>query len=140
MEPKRRILVWLLRIGGFVMLTALGAVVMPFDWMNLVHRQMGLGELPNAPIVGYLTRSVSALYALHGALLLFLASDLRRYLPVVRFLAIASIGFGAVLLGIDCVVGMPLSWTLGEGPFVIAFNILVLWLSGRQNFPPDQAG
>ncbi len=43
------------------MLTALGAVVMPFDWMNVIHRQAGLGELPDVPIVGYLTRSISGL-------------------------------------------------------------------------------
>ena len=56
------------------MLTALGAVVMPFELMNVIHQQMGLGELPHVPIVGYLTRSISALYALHGALLVFMAS------------------------------------------------------------------
>ena len=61
------------------MLTALGAVVMPFEWMNSIHRQVGLGELPHVPIVGYLTRSISGLYALHGALLLFLAGDVRRH-------------------------------------------------------------
>ena len=46
-----------------------------------IHRQVGLGELPQVPIVGYLTRSISALYALHGALLVFMAGDVRRYLP-----------------------------------------------------------
>lgn len=90
MNRNERILVWLLRLGGAVMLTALGAVVMPFDWMNSIHRQVGLGELPHVPIVGYLTRSISALYALHGALLVFMAVDVRRYLPVVRFLAMAG--------------------------------------------------
>lgn len=44
------------------MLTALVAVVMPYEWMNVIHRQAGLGELPHVPIVGYLTRSISALY------------------------------------------------------------------------------
>ena len=73
MNRNERILVWLLRLGGAVMLTALGAVVMPFDWMNSIHRQVGLGELPHVPIVGYLTRSISALYTLHGALLVFMA-------------------------------------------------------------------
>jgi hypothetical protein len=88
------------------MLAALGAVVMPFDWMNSIHQQLGLGSLPNVPIVGYLTRSISTLYALHGALLIFLAT--RRYLPVVRFLAVTDAVFGALMLGIDWAVGMPL--------------------------------
>jgi hypothetical protein len=72
------------------MLTALVAVVMPYDWMNAIHQRQGLGELPHVPIIGYLTRSISALYALHGALLVFLAGDVRRFLPVVRFLALVD--------------------------------------------------
>ena len=56
MNRNERILVWLLRLGGAVMLTALVSVVMPFDWMNVIHRQAGLGELPHVPIVGYLGR------------------------------------------------------------------------------------
>jgi hypothetical protein len=117
------------------MLTALGAVVMPFDWMNVIHRQAGLGDMPHVPIVGYLTRSISALYVLHGALLVFMAGDVRRYLPVVRFLAGAGVVFGALMLGIDCAVAMPLPWTVSEGPFVVAFGAVVLWLTGRRRFP-----
>jgi hypothetical protein len=139
MQPPERILVWLLRLGGAVMLTALGAVVMPLEWMNSIHRQVGLGELPHAPIVGYLTRSISGLYALHGALLVFLAGDVRRYLPVVRFLAQAGAVFGALILGIDYAVKMPLPWTIAEGPFVVALSALVLWFSGRRWFPPTGA-
>ena len=42
---------------------------------------------------------------------MFLAGDLRRYLPVVRFLALAGAAFGALMLGLDWAVGMPLPWT-----------------------------
>jgi len=120
-------------------LMALGAVVMPYEWMNVIHQKQGLGELPHIPIVGYLTRSISALYALHGALLVFLASDLRRYLPVVRFLAVAGAVFGAMLLSIDYFVGMPVSWTVEEGPYVIALSAVILWLTGRKRFPTTAA-
>jgi peptidoglycan/LPS O-acetylase OafA/YrhL len=139
MKAPERILVWLLRLVGAVMLTALGAVFMPSQWMNAIHQQIGLGDLPDKPIVGYLTRSVSVLYALHGALLLFLAGDVRRYRPVVRFLALAGLVFGVLLLGIDCAVKMPLSWTAGEGPFVIVLGAAILWLSGRRHFPSTAA-
>jgi hypothetical protein len=139
MNRYERILVWLLRLGGAVMLTALGAVVMPFDWMNVIHQRMELGELPHVPIVGYLTRSISALYALHGALLVFLAGDVRRCLPVVRFLAVAGAVFGALLLGLDCAMGMPLPWTVAEGPYVVALSAVILWLTGRKRFPSTAA-
>jgi hypothetical protein len=139
MNHNQRILVWLLRIGGVVMLTALVAVVMPFDWMNSIHGQMGLGELPNVPIVGYLTRSISALYAFYGALLIFLAGDVQRYLSVVRFLAMTGAVFGALMLGIDYAVGMPLPWTFAEGPFVIALSAVILWFSGPRWLPKTGA-
>ncbi len=135
MNRYERILIWLLRIGGVVMLTALGAVVMPYEWMNVIHQQQGLGQLPHVPIVGYLTRSVSAMYALHGALLLFIATDVRRYLPVLRFLAFAGIVFGTVMLGIDYFVGMPVPWMVGEGPSVVVFSAVILWLTGGKRFP-----
>ncbi len=122
------------------MLTALGAVVMPYSWMNAIHQHTGLGELPHVPIVGYLTRSVSAFYALHGALLVFVAGDVRRYLAVVRFFAVAGAVFGALLLGIDCAVGMPLPWTVAEGPFVVVLSAAILWLTGRKRLPPTAAG
>jgi len=121
------------------MLTALGAVVMPFDWMNSIHLQVGLGELPRAPIVGYLTRSISAFYALHGALLIFLAQDVRRYRLVVRFLAVAGVVFGALLLGIDYSVAMPVGWTAQEGPFVIVLGVVFFWLTGQKRFPSSIA-
>jgi hypothetical protein len=139
MNRYERILIWLLRLGGAVMLMALGAVVMPYEWMNVIHQRQGLGELPHVPIVGYLTRSISALYAFHGALLVFLAGDLRRYLPVVRFLALAGAVFGAMLLGIDYFVGMPVPWTVEEGPYVIALSAVILWLTGRKRFPATVA-
>jgi hypothetical protein len=131
MNRHEKILVWLLRAGGVVMLTALGAVVMPYDWMNAIHQQAGLGELPHIPIVGYLTRSISALYALHGALLIFLARDVVRYLPVIWFLALAGILFGVLMLTLDLAVGMPLPWSVGEGPFVVLLSGVFLWLMRR---------
>jgi len=131
MNRTETILVWVLRLGGVVMLVALGAIVMPFEWMNAIHRQSGLGELPHVPIVGYLTRSESALYAVQGALLIFLARDVRRFLPVVWFLAVTGLAFGPIMLGVDYAVGMPLPWTVGEGPFVIALSVVILWLARR---------
>jgi len=112
-------------------LTALGAVFMPYDWMNLIHQRLGVGELPQIPIVGYLTCSVSALYALHGALLIFLSRDIARCLPVVRFLGVAGVVMGVLLFGLDRAVGMPLPWAKREGPFVVAVSVAILVLAWR---------
>jgi hypothetical protein len=54
---------------------------------------------------------------------------------VVRFLAVAGVVFGALMLGIDYAVGMPVGWTLHEGPSVIVFGLVFLWLTGPKRFP-----
>ena len=131
MQSAEKVLAWLLRVAAFVTLTALIPVVMPHEWMDAIHRGLGLGELPRAPIVGYLTRSCSALYAYHGALVLFISFDVRRYLPVIRCLGWLSVGFGAVMIGIDWGVGLPRMWIVGEGPFLIALGAVVVWLAGQ---------
>ena len=127
----KRVLVVLMRISAVVLLTALVPTVMPFAWMKEIHRWLGMGELPEGPIVGYLTRSLSAMYAMHGALVLFVSTDVRRFLPVVKCLAALGIVFGSGMLAIDVVVGMPLPWTVCEGPFVIVLGGVLLWLTGR---------
>jgi hypothetical protein len=124
-------LVWLLRISAVVLLTALVPAVMPFAWMQEIHRSLGMGELPEGPIIGYLTRSLSAMYAMHGALLFFVSWDVRRFLPVVKCLAVLAVVFGIGMLLLDVMVGMPLSWGVCEGPFIVVLGGVMLWLAGR---------
>jgi hypothetical protein len=117
-----------LRILGCVDLVALAAVAMPHGWMARGHAWAGLGELPAAPIVGYLARSISFLYALHGATVLFISFDVDRYRPLITFLAVIALAHGAVMLGIDLAEGMPLWWTAVEGPGFSATGGVVLSL------------
>jgi hypothetical protein len=119
----------LLRILGAGSLFALGAVFMPLSWMVATHRWLGLGEMPTAPVVEYLARTVSAFYALFGALLLVLASDVARYRPVVRFLGVGLALMGAVFLGIDLAAGMPWWWSALEGPAGIVVGALLFFLA-----------
>jgi hypothetical protein len=51
-----------------------------------------------------------------GPVYLFLAADVRRYLPLVWFIARLQILFGVGMLVLDVVVGMPLPWIVSEGP------------------------
>ena len=120
---------WLLRINGGVMILATVAVVMPHSAMDRIHHGLGLGQLPDVPIVGYLTRSLSALYALLGVTAVYLAADVPRYRPLIRFWSAATIVFGLTLLGIDLAVQLPAWWALGEGGCVTAMGAVLLWLS-----------
>jgi hypothetical protein len=97
--------------------------------MASTHRWLGLGEFPRTAVVDYLARSVAALYGFHGALLLLIARDPERHASIVRFVGWMNLCFGAMMVAIDVHAGLPLWWTLGEGPPVAAFGIVVLYLS-----------
>ncbi len=126
---KRKILRLVMRVVGGVMLAAFPAAFMPFDWMAAAHAWLGLGEIPDAPLVEYLARSASLLYALIGGLFVWLAGDLERYAPVARFLGAAFVVLGVVIIGVDVDAGLPLYWTLWEGPPTIAVGLAMIWLS-----------
>jgi hypothetical protein len=129
--PAERWLVRALIVFAALDLLALGAVFFPFEWMNAIHQRCGLGELPREPIVSYLARTASLLYALHGAVILFIALDVRRYWPMVRFLAILAIAHGALLAFIDLREALPGWWQAIEGFCIAATGGVVLWLVRR---------
>ena len=130
-EPSTAALKLLLRVVGSASLFALIFVVAPEAWMVAIHADLGLGQLPDAPIVGYLARSTSAFYAIEGGLFWVVSFDLARNRPIVRYLGATTALFGVVLLAVDWLEGLPLSWALWEGPFVFLFGVSILWLSAH---------
>ena len=129
MAKSDKALVVLLRIVGVGALFALLAVVMPVSWMAATHGWLGLGEMPTGPVVEYLARSLSAFYAIMGALCLVLATDLERYRPLVRFLGVAFALMSLVLFGVDLAAGMPWWWSASEGPGGFVFGALLFVLA-----------
>ncbi|MHC5056247.1 MAG: hypothetical protein ACYTKD_16225 [Planctomycetota bacterium] len=135
---SERILKILLRVVGTTALLAIVAVFMPYSWMDAIHRALAIGELPSAPIVGYLARSTSAFYAILGGLLWSVSADLRRYRALLGYLGAALVAFGTVWIGVDVVEGMPSFWTCQEGPIVVAMGSAILVL--RRGVPADGGG
>ncbi|MCI0360973.1 MAG: hypothetical protein L0211_21040 [Planctomycetaceae bacterium] len=122
------VLRWLLVANGVLTLLALPAVFLPTAWMDAFHRNLGLGALPEGPIVQYLARSVSALYAAFGSLTLILAVDLARFAPLITWWGITAIVFGGLLLWIDTSAPMPAHWTWDEVPYLVLTGAVVLLL------------
>ena len=120
--------VFLLRFLGINGLLALIFLVMPFSWIEQIHNWSGLGDMPDAPIVRYLTRSICLFYALFGSILIMISLDLVRYRRLVWFTGMLFPLIGIILLGVDIIEKLPLSWILSEGPFMIVFGLLFLWL------------
>ena len=132
----RQMLVWLLRMAGAAMLCALVFVFCPFDWMAAIHRWIGLGDLAYSPLLSYLTRTLSALYVVVGAILLFISFDPDRYRPLIGFLGILAILGGVGVTVLDAILHLPLFWTLAEGPLTILLGVALIVLTGKTATDP----
>jgi len=134
MFNRRWALVWLLRATGIVMLTALVFVFCPFSWMAKLASWAGVAEqLVYSPLMSYLTRTLSAMYAMMGAMLLFVSFDIDRYMPLVRLLAWLGLVGGAGVTFLDWLVAMPLFWTIGEGLGTVLLGVAMVYLTRPQN-------
>ena len=140
MNPER-FLKLILQINGAVMATALVAVFMSHNQMAAIHNKwLGLGKFPDGIIVDYLARSLSAFCALMGVLYIVLARDIRAYATILTFMAWASICFGVAPIIIDLQLNFPAWWTWGEGPFIIIYGAIVLWLQRRMKTTITEVG
>ena len=132
----RQMLIWLLRMAGAAMLCALFFVFCPFEWMALIHRRIGLGDLAYTPLLSYLIRTLSALYAILGAIFLFVAPDPDRYCPLIRFLGVLAVLGGVGVTALDAILHLPLLWTIAEGPLTIFLGVALIVLAGRSAATP----
>ena len=128
-DPRKRLLVLLLRFTGCVLITAFLAIFLPVEWMASTHHALGMGDFPRAPVVDYLARSVAALYGFHGVLVLIVSGDPVKYRSIVSYIGIMNVVFGIILLGIDLHAGLPMLWTVLEGPPVVIIGIVVTALN-----------
>ena len=126
-----RLLLLLLRVNAAMLLFAAPCTLLPFEWMDAVHRDwLGLGPLPDAVITRYMARSLALTYALHGAVVLGLTRNWPRYRPFVPWLAWLHIAFGFGIVAIDLSVGAPWWWAIGEGSSA-GFGILLVLVYRR---------
>ena len=124
-------LVWVLRVTGVTMLVALVFVFCPFGWMQAIHGRMGMGELAYTPLLSYLIRTLSAMYAYMGAIALFVSRDVERYGPLIRLLGWIGILGGAGVTALDAILGLPVFWTATEGPLTVALGVVLITLVAK---------
>lgn len=122
---------WLLRLSGSVELLAFFAVVMPRAWMESSHAWLGLGEMPNGPLIMFMIRQASYVYGMHGVSLWLLASDVKRFQPLIVFNGISFLLAAVVFFVIDYSSGMPHWWTVSDTLGCAFFGMALLWLNRR---------
>ena len=83
-------------------------MVMPTDSMADVNDWLGLEPLHRSPLTEYLTRSLSAIYALFGALTIYVSRDVRHHAGFVAFAGILVVLLGIFFTALDFWAGMPL--------------------------------
>ena len=125
---RQRLQSWLLRFAGAVEILAFIAVVMPRAWMEASHAWLGLGEMPGGPVLMFMIRQASYSYGMHGISLWVLATDVKRFRPLVIFNAVAFLLAAPVFFIVDYTSGMPLWWTVGDTLGCAFFGAALLWL------------
>ena len=129
-DTRLWLLTFVLRLSGVILLAAFPAMLLPVEWMAATHQRLGLGEFPRAPVVEYLTRSIAALDGFHGVLVLLVSRDPVRYRAIVSYLAAMNITFGLMMVAIDLRAGLPVLWTLLEGPPIASLGVVMAVLNG----------
>lgn len=109
---SRLLLVWLLRLVGVTEILAFFAVVMPRSWMEISHTWLGMGVMPDGPLIMFMIRQASYAYGMHGVSLLVLASDVVRFRKLLVLNGISFLLAGPIFFWIDYTTGMPWWWTV----------------------------
>lgn len=129
---RERLLVWLLRIAGTTEILAFIAVVMPRSWMEISNAAVGLGEMPDSPLLMFMIRQASYTYGVHGLSLWLLATDVERFRPFVIFNGFAFLIAAPVFVLIDLSSGMPWWWTVSDPLSCAFFGAALLLLSRKR--------
>ena len=126
---RQRLLVWLLRLSGAVEILAFIAVVMPRSWMEVSHEWLGMGTMPDGPLVMFMIRQASYAYGMHGVSLWILASDVVRFRPLIIFNGVAFLLAAPVFFLIDYTTGVPFWWTIFDSLACGSTGIALLLLT-----------
>ena len=113
---------------GLLDLSALVVVFVPLATLTEATRRLGLAPLPDVPLTQYMLRTASALYALHGAIFLFLANNVPVYRALIRFLACATLVHGSLVQGVMWAIEMPPWWQFTEAIGYFGPALATLWL------------
>ena len=96
--------------------------------LDAAHARLGMGPAPQGAMFEYLARAVSAAAAIHGGLCFVLSADVRRYGPVITYIACAELAFACVLVWVGVRAGLPQTWVAVEAAGVVLASGVTLGL------------
>ena len=134
MNNAERWLKLLLLLFGVPPALAIIPFLMPMSWMASIHESLGMGVLPNKPIVDYLARYASGFSVFYGFLLLLIRTDVRRYAPVITLQAAAVLALSGISSILAWRAGMPWWWVIGDVLSCVPVCAAMRWLQTK--IPP----
>ncbi len=84
--------------------------------------------MPSGPIIMFMIRQASYAYGMHGVSLWLLATNVKRYRPLILFNAVAFSVAAVVFAAIDYSAGMPHWWTVADAFGCASFGAALLLL------------
>jgi hypothetical protein len=97
--------------------------------MEISHAWLGMGQMPDGPLLMFMIRQSSYTYGVHGLSLWLIASDVERFRPFVVFNGIAFLIAAPVFFLTDYNSGMPLWWAVSDPLSCGLLGAALLWLS-----------
>jgi hypothetical protein len=129
---EERLQKWILWIAAAFEILAFIAVVMPRSWMEAGHTWLGMGRMPEGPLLMFMIRQASYTYGMHGVSLAVLATDLKRFRPLLLLNGISFTAAAVVFALIDYTSDMRWFWTVGDALGCGFFGVALLWFNRRR--------
>ncbi len=124
-------LTWLLRLTAPFLLLAWPTILLPIDSQATWHERLGLGAFPASALVDYLTRTIAVLYGTRGLVYLVLATDVRRFQPLIWLFGWMDVVSGLLYLAVGLHAGLPTWWVVVEGPSLVMVGALFIVLAQK---------
>ena len=102
----RKLQALILRMVGTMEGFAFVSAVMPRSRMEMGHRWLGMGEVPQGAVVDFMIRQASFSYGLHGIAMWFIAADVVRYRPLVILTGFGYLAAGRAFFPIAASAGV----------------------------------
>ena len=124
-------------ITAVLCLTATVCMLLPIPTLESLLKNFGIGPLPDTPISIYITRLLSATYAVVGVFLIILALDPMKYGVMVPFSGVSALFLGLVCGTVGVISVMPKLWFLGDAlsGIILGLLILISWQKVKKGSP-----
>jgi hypothetical protein len=116
-----------LRFIAIIQMLTFAVVVMPVGWIAAWHAWLGMGAMPDDPVLRYVIRGAAFVQGALGVLGWVIATDVVRYRPLIITLAAICLCAAPAYFLLDAVAGMPRFWCIFDFAYCLAAGAVLTW-------------